>query len=156
MLSTANITMQFGPKPLFENISVKFGEGNRYGLIGANGCGKSTFMKILGADLEPSAGTGMLAVFAQLFGARLALNELAPARAALLDRLFPDALVTRHDAAQIDDRGTQLGSHEVATMPVADHQHDASIGHGSPVPVTADTIARKFRRPASAATCGGS
>ncbi len=60
VLSTANITMQFGPKPLFENISVKFGEGNRYGLIGANGCGKSTFMKILGGDLEPSAGTVML------------------------------------------------------------------------------------------------
>ena len=56
MLSTANITMQFGAKPLFENVSVKFGEGNRYGLIGANGCGKSTFMKILGGDLEPSAG----------------------------------------------------------------------------------------------------
>ena len=56
MLSTNNITMQFGSKPLFENISVKFGDGNRYGLIGANGCGKSTFMKILGGDLEPSAG----------------------------------------------------------------------------------------------------
>ena len=49
--------MQFGDKPLFENISVKFGEGNRYGLIGANGCGKSTFMKILGGELEQSAGT---------------------------------------------------------------------------------------------------
>jgi ATPase subunit of ABC transporter with duplicated ATPase domains len=60
VLSTANITMQFGPKPLFENISVKFGEGNRYGLIGANGCGKSTFMKILGRDLEPSSGNVML------------------------------------------------------------------------------------------------
>jgi len=60
MLSTANITMQFGAKPLFENISVKFGDGNRYGLIGANGCGKSTFMKILGGDLEPSTGTVML------------------------------------------------------------------------------------------------
>jgi len=60
VLSTANITMQFGPKPLFENISVKFGDGNRYGLIGANGCGKSTFMKILGGDLEPSAGNVML------------------------------------------------------------------------------------------------
>ncbi len=48
--------MQFGEKPLFENVSVKFGDGNRYGLIGANGCGKSTFMKILGGDLEPSAG----------------------------------------------------------------------------------------------------
>ena len=56
VLSAANITMQFGAKPLFENISVKFGGGNRYGLIGANGCGKSTFMKILGGDLEPSAG----------------------------------------------------------------------------------------------------
>jgi ATPase subunit of ABC transporter with duplicated ATPase domains len=56
VLSAANITMQFGAKPLFENISVKFGGGNRYGLIGANGCGKSTFMKILGSDLEPSAG----------------------------------------------------------------------------------------------------
>ncbi|NOT85168.1 MAG: ABC-F family ATPase [Methylococcaceae bacterium] len=56
MISTANITMQFGAKPLFENISVKFGDGNRYGLIGANGCGKSTLMKILSGDLEPSAG----------------------------------------------------------------------------------------------------
>lgn len=56
MLTTANITMQFGAKPLFEDVSVKFGNGNRYGLIGANGCGKSTFMKILGGDLTPSAG----------------------------------------------------------------------------------------------------
>ena len=56
MISTANVTMQFGAKPLFENISVKFGDGNRYGLIGANGCGKSTLMKILSGDLEPSAG----------------------------------------------------------------------------------------------------
>ncbi len=56
MISTSNITQQFGEKPLFENISVKFGNGNRYGLIGANGCGKSTFMKILGGDLAPTAG----------------------------------------------------------------------------------------------------
>ena len=48
--------MQFGAKPLFENVSVKFGEGNRYGLIGANGSGKSTFMKILGGDLEQTSG----------------------------------------------------------------------------------------------------
>jgi len=56
MINTANITMQFGAAPLFENISVKFSDGNRYGLIGANGCGKSTFMKILEGDLAPTAG----------------------------------------------------------------------------------------------------
>ena len=57
MISTANITMQFGEKPLFENISVKFQNGNRYGLIGANGCGKSTLMKILTAELRPTHGS---------------------------------------------------------------------------------------------------
>ncbi|MCL1097383.1 ABC-F family ATPase [Shewanella gelidii] len=62
MITTANITMQFGAKPLFENISVKFGGGNRYGLIGANGCGKSTFMKILSGELEPTAGNVSLDV----------------------------------------------------------------------------------------------
>ncbi|MBQ0754549.1 MAG: ABC-F family ATPase [Gammaproteobacteria bacterium] len=56
MISTANITMQFGAKPLFENVSVKFSPGARYGLIGANGCGKSTFMKILGGDLVQTGG----------------------------------------------------------------------------------------------------
>ncbi|WP_028468600.1 ABC-F family ATPase [Neptunomonas japonica] len=56
MISTANITMQFGTTPLFENISVKFGNGNRYGLIGANGCGKTTFMKILDGTLAPTSG----------------------------------------------------------------------------------------------------
>lgn len=60
MISTANITMQFGAKPLFENVSVKFNNSNRYGLIGANGCGKSTFMKILGGDLVPTGGQVML------------------------------------------------------------------------------------------------
>lgn len=56
MIATANITMQFGSEPLFEDISAKFGNGNRYGLIGANGCGKSTFMKILSGELAPTAG----------------------------------------------------------------------------------------------------
>lgn len=57
MLSTSNITMRFGAAPLFENVSVKFSDDNRYGLIGANGSGKSTFMKILGGDLAPTSGT---------------------------------------------------------------------------------------------------
>ncbi len=57
MITASNITMQFGEKPLFEDVSVKFGNGNRYGLIGANGCGKSTFMKILSGELAPTSGS---------------------------------------------------------------------------------------------------
>jgi len=53
--------------------------------------------------LEPSAGAGLLAIFAELAGASQALNELAPARASLLERLFPTAPVSRHDAEQIHD-----------------------------------------------------
>src|SRR3546814_1536827 len=52
--------MRCGAKPRFENVSVKFGGGNRYGLIGANGCGKSTFMKILGGDLRSEEHTSEL------------------------------------------------------------------------------------------------
>jgi len=56
VLTAANLTIQFGAKPLFENVSVKFGNGHRYGLIGANGCGKSTLMKILTGELRPTNG----------------------------------------------------------------------------------------------------
>ena len=56
MLTVSNLTMQFGAKPLFENVNIKFGNGNRYGLIGANGCGKSTFMKILAGIQDSSSG----------------------------------------------------------------------------------------------------
>jgi ATPase subunit of ABC transporter with duplicated ATPase domains len=66
MISTANLTIQFGAKPLFENVSAKFNNSNRYGLIGANGCGKSTLMKILGGELKPTSGQVMLEPFVRL------------------------------------------------------------------------------------------
>lgn len=57
MISTNNISMSFGGKKLFEDVNIKFTPGNCYGLIGANGAGKSTFMKILTKELEPQSGT---------------------------------------------------------------------------------------------------
>src|ERR1700759_1631477 len=60
MLVASNVSIQFGAKPLFEGVTAKFSDVNRYGLIGANGCGKSTLMKILSGELEQSAGDVML------------------------------------------------------------------------------------------------
>ncbi len=109
LLSTANITMQFGPKPLFENISVKFGDGNRYGLIGANGCGKSTFMKILGGDLESSAGNVMLDRGERL--GKLSQNQFAYEEMRVLDVVMMGhvemwAAMTERDAIYANPEAT--------------------------------------------------
>ncbi len=56
MIQSANVTLRLGKKALFEDVNIKFTEGNCYGLIGANGAGKSTFLKILAGEIEPSKG----------------------------------------------------------------------------------------------------
>ena len=56
MISAKNVTLRIGKKALFEDVNIKFTEGNCYGLIGANGAGKSTFLKILTGQIEPSKG----------------------------------------------------------------------------------------------------
>ena len=86
LITTANITMQFGARPLFENVSTKFGGGNRYGLIGANGCGKSTFMKILGGDLAPTSGNVALDAGVRL--GKLRQDQFAFEEYPVLDTVF--------------------------------------------------------------------
>ena len=56
MLNTVGVTVRFGKRVLFEDVSIKFNKGNCYGLIGANGSGKSTFLKVLSGEIEPSKG----------------------------------------------------------------------------------------------------
>ena len=56
MLTANGVTVRFGKRVLFEDVSLKFAPGNCYGIIGANGAGKSTFLKILAGDIEPSKG----------------------------------------------------------------------------------------------------
>lgn len=56
MITTERLTIKFGTEPLFEDVNIKFSQGNCYGLIGANGAGKSTFLKILSGDIEPTSG----------------------------------------------------------------------------------------------------
>jgi len=112
LIVTSGISIQFGAKPLFENISVKFGEGNRYGLIGANGCGKSTFMKILGGDLDSSAGS--VAVDRNERVGKLGQDQFAYEDARVLDVVLMgheemwqamserDAIYTNPDASEAD------------------------------------------------------
>ncbi|MBO7374899.1 MAG: ATP-binding cassette domain-containing protein, partial [Lachnospiraceae bacterium] len=56
MISANNVSLRFGKKALFEDVNIKFTEGNCYGIIGANGAGKSTFLKILSGELETTTG----------------------------------------------------------------------------------------------------
>ncbi len=56
MIAANNVTLRIGKKALFEDVNIKFTEGNCYGLIGANGAGKSTFFKILSGQLETTSG----------------------------------------------------------------------------------------------------
>ena len=56
MISTQNVSLQYGGRSLFQNVTISFTEGNCYGIIGANGAGKSTFLKILSGEIEPNKG----------------------------------------------------------------------------------------------------
>ena len=124
MLVTSNVTMQFGSKPLFENISVKFGGGNRYGLIGANGSGKSTFMKILGGDLEPTLGNVSLDPnerIGKLRQDQLAFEEFTVLDTVIMghaelwevkqerDRIYALAEMSEEDGYKVADLETQYG-----------------------------------------------
>ena len=56
MIQASNITLQFGKRILYENVNIQFDKGNCYGIIGANGAGKSQFLKILSGELQPNSG----------------------------------------------------------------------------------------------------
>lgn len=60
MISTSNLSLQYGKRVLFDEVNIKFTEGNCYGVIGANGAGKSTFLKILAGDIDPTSGQVIL------------------------------------------------------------------------------------------------
>ena len=124
LISTSNITMQFGEKPLFENISVKFGNGNRFGLIGANGCGKSTFIKILGGDLVPTAGNVMTDpedVVGKLGQDQFAFEEFSVVDTVIMgnpqlwavkqerDRIYGSAEMSEEDGIKVADLEVEFG-----------------------------------------------
>ena len=60
MITVSNVSVQFGKRVLFNDVNLKFTSGNCYGIIGANGAGKSTFLRAISGDLDPTTGSIML------------------------------------------------------------------------------------------------
>ena len=118
MLSVSNVSMRYGAKILFEEVSTAFTPGKRYGLTGPNGAGKSTFMKLLSGELEPQKGTvvrprklGVLSQDQFAFDAYSVIDTVIMGNkrlwAAMLER---DAIYAKHDMT--DEDGMKLGELE--------------------------------------------
>jgi len=118
MLSVSNVSMRYGAKILFEDVSTAFTPGKRYGLTGPNGAGKSTFMKLLSGELEPQKGTvvrprklGVLSQDQFAFDAYSVLDTVIMGNkrlwAAMQER---DAIYAKHDMT--DEDGMKLGELE--------------------------------------------
>jgi len=118
MLSVSNVSMRYGAKILFEDVSTAFSPGKRYGLTGPNGSGKSTFMKLLSGELDPQKGTvvrprklGVLSQDQFAFDAYTVLDTVIMGNkrlwAAMQER---DAIYAKHDMT--DEDGMKLGELE--------------------------------------------
>jgi ATPase subunit of ABC transporter with duplicated ATPase domains len=118
MLSVSNVSMRYGAKVLFDEVSVAFTPGKRYGLTGPNGAGKSTFMNLLSGELEPQKGTvvrprklGVLSQDQFAFDAYTAIDTVMMGNKRLWSALQErDAIYAKHDMS--DEDGMKLGELE--------------------------------------------
>ena len=152
MISVSNVTMRYGSKVLFEDVSVTFTPGRRYGLTGPNGAGKSTFMKILTGELEAQKGTvvrprklGILRQDQFAFDAYRVIDTVimgnAPLWAALeeRDRIYEKAELTDEDGMRLGELEGVVGDEDGYTaesdaavllqgLDISDELHDRKMG----------------------------
>jgi ATPase subunit of ABC transporter with duplicated ATPase domains len=152
MISVSNVTMRYGSKVLFEDVSVSFTPGRRYGLTGPNGAGKSTFMKILTGELEPQKGSvvrprklGILRQDQFAFDAYRVIDTVimgnAPLWAALeeRDRIYDKAELTDEDGMRLGELEGVVGDEDGYTaesdaavllqgLDIPDEVHERKMG----------------------------
>jgi len=152
MISVSNVTMRYGSKVLFEEVSTTFTPGRRYGLTGPNGSGKSTFMKILTGDLEPQKGTvvrprklGVLRQDQFAFDKYRAIDTVimgnAPLWAALeeRDRIYEKPEMTDDDGMRLGELEGVIGDEDgygaesdaavlLQGLDIADELHERKMG----------------------------
>ena len=136
MISVNNLTLQFGKRILFDEVNLKFSEGNCYGVIGANGAGKSTFLKILTGDQDPTKGSVMLEPgkrMAVLKQDHFEFNEIEVLKTVIMghNRLFEimeekDALYAKEDFSDEDGMKASELEAEFADMEGWNAETDAA------------------------------
>lgn len=136
MIQASNISLRFGKKALFEEVNIKFTEGNCYGIIGANGAGKSTFLKILSGELEPTTGEISLGAGERLsvleqdhfkYDGQIVLDTVIAGNQRLFDIMKEkDAIYAKEDFTEEDGiRASELEA-EFATMNGWEAEADAA------------------------------
>ena len=136
MISTNNVTLRVGKKALFEDVTIKFTEGNCYGLIGANGAGKSTFLKILSGQLEPTNGDVVITPGERLsflqqdhfkYDEYMVLDTVIMGNARLYEIMKEkEALYAKEDFTDEDGMKASELEGEFATMNVSEAESDAA------------------------------
>ena len=119
MLSVSNVSMRYGAKILFDEVSTAFTPGKRYGLTGPNGAGKSTFMKLLTGELEPQKGTvvrprklGVLSQDQFAFDAFTVIDTVIMGNKALVGGLAGAGRASTPSPSMTDEDGMRLGELE--------------------------------------------
>ena len=128
MISANGVTLQFGKRILFENVNIMFTPGNCYGLIGANGSGKSTFLKILSGEVEPSAGsvtTGKNERISTLKQDQFAYDEFPVLRTVIMGHQKLYDIIREKEAIYAKSEFTEADG-----LRVADLEHEFSEMHG--------------------------
>src|SRR4029077_5164375 len=106
MITVSNLSLRYGKRTLFEDVNLKFTQGNCYGIIGANGAGKSTFLKILSGDIDPSGGSvsftpgGRMAVLSQN---HYAFDEFTVLEAVMMGHKEMYAVIKEKDAIYLKE-----------------------------------------------------
>ena len=136
MIQASNVTLRFGKKALFEDVNIKFTEGNCYGLIGANGAGKSTFLKIMTGEIEPSKGEIIITAGQRLsflkqdhfqYDAHTVLNTVIMGNQRLYDIMQEkDAIYAKEDFTEEDGIKASELEGEFATLNGWEAESDAA------------------------------
>ncbi|UOF02392.1 ABC-F family ATP-binding cassette domain-containing protein [Bdellovibrio reynosensis] len=137
MISTSNVSLRFGGKKLFEDVNVKFTPGNCYGLIGANGAGKTTFLKVLSKEIEPNTGEVIIPGNLRLSVLKqdhYAFDEISVLKTVLMgnQRLFKvmeekDALYAKPDFSEADGERASVLESEFAELNGWEAESEAGV-----------------------------